>query len=61
MIDTGTDMAEAVDVSVLSLEGCRWMCQDGGMMKCVFVQGSAQQHLLKMNIRLETPESSKSW
>lgn len=29
------------------------MCQDQGMMKCVFVQGLAEQHLLKMNISLE--------
>lgn len=40
------------------------MCQDRGMMKCVFVQGTAEQHLLKMNVRLETqhpPRAGRVW
>lgn len=40
------------------------MCQDRGMMKCVFVQGLAEQHLLKMNIRLEArspPRAGRVW
>lgn len=36
MIYTGPDMAEAVvNVPVLLLEGCRQMCQDRGMVKCL--------------------------
>ena len=55
---------QSVNVSVLSLEGRRRMCQDRGMMKCVFVQRLAEQHLLKMNVRLETwspPRAGRVW
>lgn len=55
---------QSVNGSVLSLEGCRRMCQDRGMMKYVFVRGSAEQHLLKMNVRLETqspPRAGRVW
>lgn len=40
------------------------MCQDREMMKDVFVQGSAEQHLLKMNVRLKTespPRAGRVW
>lgn len=54
MMDSEADMAEVLaNVSVLLLEGCRWMCRYWEMMKYVSVQGMDEQHLVKMNAGLK--------
>lgn len=54
MMDSEADMAEVLaNVSVLLLEGCRWMCRYWEMIKYVSVQGMDEQHLVRMNAGLK--------